>query len=241
MRVAIVLVAALLASCAGGTRIASADRAVPTSVASLPDNLHWFRDSAEQRAAYLEIYRAATTAARSLSSGLAPRSWGVILDVDETILDNSEFAKRYVSAGRSFDDAAWNAFVREQRSTLLPGAREFVDTVLDELHGQVVLVTNRGEDQCAATEGNLHAVRIRYDRILCDRTGDGNKNSRFRAVIAGERGVAAPLDVLVWVGDNIGDFPSLTQTAPGDLALFGLSYFVLPNPLYGSWTSNPYR
>jgi predicted secreted acid phosphatase len=106
---------------------------------------------------------------------------------------------------------------------------------------RVVLVTNRKQDQCSATEENLHNVGIRYQRILCDRLGDSDKNARFRAVIAGERGVAPPLNVLIWIGDNIQDFPSLTQKDPGDLSTFGTQYFALPNPMYGSWQKAPMR
>jgi predicted secreted acid phosphatase len=44
--------------------------------------------------------------------------------------------------------------------------------------------------------------------------------------------------VVAWVGDNILDFPGMTQAARGDpraLAEFGKRYFILPNPMYGSW------
>lgn len=206
---------------------------------SLPDSVHWFRDSAEQKAVYVETYRAATESARKLSAGLAPRSWGVILDVDETILDNSDYQKRLAEIGERFDPKTWNEWVQSRQSTALPGARAFLDAVLDDLSGQVVLVTNRPQDQCAATEDNLRGQQLRYDRILCDRAGGGDKNPRFRAVVKGEPGVP-PVNVLIWVGDNIQDFPSFTQ-ASTDFAQFGLRYFALPNPLYGSWQSNPAR
>jgi hypothetical protein len=61
--------------------------------------VHWYRDSAEQKAVYIETYRAAAVAARNLSQGLVPLSWGVILDIDETVLDNSDYEK--VSPGFS--------------------------------------------------------------------------------------------------------------------------------------------
>ena len=50
-----------------------------------------------------------------------------------------------------------------------------------------------------------------------------------------------PLTVVAWVGDNILDFPGLSQAARNDpraLELFGKKYFVLPNPMYGSWQQN---
>jgi predicted secreted acid phosphatase len=50
-----------------------------------------------------------------------------------------------------------------------------------------------------------------------------------------------PLKVLIWVGDNIQDFPNLTQASPGNPGDFGVRYFVLPNPMYGSWQKLPAR
>lgn len=207
----------------------------------LPDSVHWFRDSAEQRAIYLEVYREAAGSANVLAAGLPAGSWGVILDVDETVLDNSDYQKAQALAGQGFTPESWNAWILERKATALPGAKEFIDTILNGLHGRVVLVTNRKQDQCAATEDNLRNVQIRYERILCDQVGDSDKNGRFSAIIKGEPGVAAPLNVLIWIGDNIQDFPALTQQVPGDLSAFGKHYFALPNPMYGSWQKVPAR
>jgi 5'-nucleotidase (lipoprotein e(P4) family) len=218
---------------AGGCVTSPSPKAPPP----LPDSVHWFRDSAEQKAVYLQTYRAAAASARTLSAGLAQGSWGVILDVDETILDNSEYQKRLALTGATYDPKSWDAWVQQKKASALPGARAFIDDVRDELHGQVVLVTNRLPGQCVATEENLRKQEIHYDRILC---GDGDKNPRFQSVINGSLGTA-PVNVLIWVGDNIQDFPSLTQQSTGGLTEFGTRYFVLPNPLYGSWQGVPPR
>jgi 5'-nucleotidase (lipoprotein e(P4) family) len=201
--------------------------------------LHWFRDSAERTAIYLETFREAAQSARLNSRGLEPWSWGVILDIDETVLDNSEYTKRRVLENHTFDPRSWDAWVQERSAIALPGAKVFVDTVLDALHGQVVLITNRSDAQCAATEDNLNRASLRYSRILCDREGKGDKNGRFRLITAGETGKAAPLNVLIWIGDNIQDFPDLDQKSPGDFGQFGTRYFALPNPMYGSWQQAP--
>jgi len=208
------------------------------AAAAPPIGIFWFRDSAERKAIYVETYRAATATARAGSAGLAPRSWGVILDIDETVLDNSEYSYRH---GPGWDADSWDAWTRERAARRLPGAREFIDTVLDELHGQVVLITNRAQKECPDTEINLRTEGIRYDRILCDSVGDQDKNARFRLVQQGTAGGSGPLNVLLWVGDNIKDFPQLSQKNPGDAAEFGVRYFVLPNPMYGSWQGNTYQ
>jgi len=199
----------------------------------LPNDIRWFGESAEARAIYSEVYVAATQSARNLSADLAPGSWGVILDVDETVLDNSEYERRLAASHQSYTPATWDAWVHEQRAIALPGARAFIDAVLDALHGHVVFVTNRRAAQCADTEANLRAQHLRYDLVLCD-AGGGDKNARFQSVIDGTAGLP-PLDVLLWIGDNIRDFPQLDPRHPGDFTLFGSRYFVLPNPMYGSW------
>ncbi len=179
----------------------------------------------------------ATSSVRVQSSGLTPRSWGVILDVDETILDNSDYNKR---TNETYDKGTWATWVKEKHATLLPGAREFIRSVQD-LNGRIVLVTNRDESACPDTEANLNALGITYDLILCDKAGNQDKNSRFDAVQTGTTGALPPIKVLAWVGDNIRDFPKLSQQSLGDLNVFGTRYFVLPNPMYGSWVGNPYR
>jgi 5'-nucleotidase (lipoprotein e(P4) family) len=236
-------VATALSACATDAGISAPHQPVAAAAvpAVLPDSVHWFRDAAEQKAIYLEVYREAAGSARSLSSGLSAGSWGVILDIDETVLDNSDYQKRQALAGQGFTADSWGAWIMERKATRLPGAKEFIDTILDGLHGRVVLVTNRKEDQCPATEDNLRSLQIRYERILCDRVGDSDKNGRFNSVIKGEPGVAAPLNVLIWIGDNIQDFPALTQQAPSDFSAFGTRYFALPNPMYGSWQKVPPR
>ena len=98
-----------------------------------------------------------------------------------------------------------------------------------------MIVTNRSEAGCPATRANLASAGIAASAVLCQ-TGPSDKNPRFAAVQAGTEGLP-PLRVAMWVGDNIRDFPDLSKTAcAGD---FGGRFWVLPNPMYGSWDRNP--
>lgn len=210
--------------------------------AVLPNDMHWARNSAEHRAIYLEVYRAAGERLRTLAAGRASASWGVILDADETILDNSEYERSRVPFGGKYDAAAWTAWVKQQRAPALPGAVEFAAHV-HELGGKVVVVTNRAPEECDPTRANLASVRFAADLVLC-KTTTGDKNPRFDSV---QNGTAAPgfaaISVLEWIGDNIQDFPGLTQAIrtqdDAAFAKFGDTFFALPNPMYGSWESNP--
>lgn len=214
------------------------------SPAPFPDDLKWMRTSAEYPALTLEIYRAATTYVRAAARGLPAGSWAVILDADETILDNSEHERRLVVAGTRFSDATWAPWVRERAAPAVPGAVAFVQAV-QAAGGRIVVVTNRADSLCSDTRSNLESVGVRADLVLCQPVGPSDKNPRFELVRQGraEPGVG-PLRVIAFLGDNIQDFPGLSQAArgtPGALDQFGAGWFMLPNPMYGSWERNPDR
>lgn len=52
-----------------------------------------------------------------------------------------------------------------------------------------------------------------------------------------------PHQFVLWIGDNIMDMPKITQAEARENGVpelvFGRDYFLLPNPLYGSWQGNP--
>ena len=103
-------------------------------------------------------------------------------------------------------------------------------------------MTNRRAAQCAATEDNLKRLALPYDVILC-RAETSEKEERWNALAAGTAVPGLPaLEIVMWVGDNIMDFPDLTQDARGNehaLDDFGDRFIVLPNPIYGSWEKRP--
>jgi acid phosphatase len=209
-----------------------------------PNEVRWVRSSAEYRAIALQLYRTAGVRVAELSRGRATGSWAVVLDADETVLDNSEYQRRRAALDSGYTEATWSSWVRERAATAVPGAVEFLRGVRGA-GGRVAIVTNRADSLCAPTRENLRGVGIDADLVLCQPSGESDKNPRFGRI---ENGTAAPnvppLAVVAWVGDNIQDFPQLRQTARDDaaaLAMFGDRYFILPNPMYGSWERLPER
>src|SRR5690348_15365830 len=81
-------------ACSGTPSTLSTPGAVLAAPRQLPNDVRWFRTSAEYRALTRQAYRVATERLPELSRGLAPQSWAVILDADETVLDNSEYQRR---------------------------------------------------------------------------------------------------------------------------------------------------
>ena len=235
-----------LVLCAVGCAPA-AQRSVPAppvaEQATLPEAIRWVRVSAEHRALFLQVFAAASDRVRELAASRARDTWAVILDADETILDNSEYQRRRAVQGLGFTSETWDAWVREEEATALPGAVAFL-TLVRELGGRIAIVTNREDYVCDETRRNLIALELAHDVVLCRVKGASDKNPRFDAI---RRGTAAPnlgpLEVVAWIGDNILDFPALTQDVRNRdadaFSAFGRSYFMLPNPMYGSWERLP--
>lgn len=212
-----------------------------SSTDSIPLALRWYRASAEQRALFVQTYRNATDAVQQLAGAQAGKAWGVIMDADETVLDNSMYQQS--RGGRGYTPDSWEAWVRSKKASALPGAADFVNRVR-ALGGKVVIVTNRENNVCGETEQNLRAVGLNVDEVLCKPLDSGDKNPRFAAVQAGTApSRLPPMKVVMWLGDNIQDFPMLSQevrkAGASGFAEFGKTWFVLPNPLYGSWDKNP--
>lgn len=215
----------------------------PPAGAVMSDTTHWSRNSAEHAASFLQAYRLASMSVDAAIAGGYAGDWAVIVDTDETILDNSEYQKERGALGLGWSADSWSAWVARKEATALPGAVAFLNHV-HEQGGKVAVVTNRSKNDCPATIANLDSAGIVHDIVLCQTDPMvSDKNPRFRAV---QDGTAVPgigaLKVVLWVGDNILDFPALDQAARNDhsrLADFGSRMVIVPNPMYGSWTGNP--
>jgi acid phosphatase len=166
------------------------------------------------------------------------------MDADETVLDNSEYQRRRAAMDSTYTVESWAGWVNESAAPAIPGALAFTQEV-HRLGGHVVIVTNRDDVRCQPTRANLDRLGLAPDLVLCQPPGESDKNLRFERV---RRGTASPelpaLTVVAWIGDNIQDFPGLTQEVredPSALSAFGHSYFIIPNPMYGSWEQNEER
>src|SRR5690606_36485430 len=94
--------------------------------AAAGDNaLLWFRNSLERKAIYLQTFANAEARLTAIAATRPPGDWGVILDVDETVPDNSEYSLQQSRRGKSFDEKTWEAWVQARRAVATPGARDF--------------------------------------------------------------------------------------------------------------------
>lgn len=239
--------AALLLVALAACRTAAPPLAAPASPApppaaspAEPDSIKWVRGAAEYRAAVLQTYRLATAQVEKDAAGRAAGSWAVVLDADETIISNLTYQAERAKAGLPYSSESWAAWVKRREATPIPGAATFLSRVR-ALGGKIAVVTNRLGSECDDTIAVFTTHALVYDAMLCRPNGTpSDKNPRFEQVRSGAApGIGAPVTVLAFVGDNIQDFPALAQSVKdkGDAGFtdFGVRFWVLPNPMYGSW------
>ena len=224
------------------------------------DATMWYRDSAEKVALYNQAFALGLEKikAKVNSDHLKSGKWGIILDIDKTVLDNTELQKRLVMSCNKFSESTRYNFMEEEVSVATPGASNLTCSV-QKLGGKVSLISNRNgsfDDKILkATIANLKKANICFDNvILAKNQKDDDKNPRFEAVATGNYdglisySKLSPLKVIAYFGDNIQDFPKIKQVDAikqdpnGEFyKKFGQEYFSLPNPTYGSWQRNQFN
>ena len=227
-------------------------------------SIKWYRNSAERNALYNQAYNMGAAYVENWVSEHHPQAstWGVIIDIDETALDNSWYYHK--CGGEPSNESDFSHYVANQKkSVALPGVRAFVNKV-HNLGGYVTMVSNRDgsfKDETGnvldSTLSNLKEQHIYFDQVVLANLSEAkvpkDKNPRFNAVINGNYDSHAmvwsnklpPHKVIAFFGDNIQDFPILKQSKMIKLdandstyGMFGKGYFIMPNPIYGSWTNN---
>lgn len=175
----------------------------------------------------------------------------VIVDLDETMIDNSPYQARMVTNRSTFDPVTWSAWVQEQRADAIAGAKAFVAKA--QAAGVTVFyVSNRSHDDRAATVANLKALGwptgVNDEHVLLqgDPRALGKEKSSRRAWVAKNH------RVLMMLGDNLGDFiDGASKHADGSrlsvkqrqalikqhAAHWGHDWIMFPNPTYGGWES----
>jgi acid phosphatase len=223
----------------------------PTTQATL-----WVQNAAEYDAIAMQTY---ATAMRTLPLPLEDSFWtaslkqdenenfmslppAIIMDVDETVLDNSPFQARMIKQGKDFNIEDWNAWCKEAQAEAVPGAVEFANFAADR-GVTIFYITNRDYEVEEATRKNLieegFPVSNSIDNVLTngEKTGwNSSKTERRQQIEENYR-------VVMIVGDDLNDFlPAKNITLKKRASLvqeysnwFGRRWFILPNPVYGSW------
>ncbi|MFA3790317.1 5'-nucleotidase, lipoprotein e(P4) family [Aliiglaciecola sp. SL4] len=226
----------------------------------------WMQTSAEYKANALQTYKAAEL---QLNNAIQDTSWtsaieqqdnygnlppAIILDVDETVLDNSQFQADMILNDYSYDPKKWDQWVSMQSAPEIPGAVAFINKA-QQMGVEIIYITNRecksrdkNSSHCPQkqeTINNLKSVGINQvdseDVFLKKEKADWSSEKQSRREL-----VAESYRIIMLIGDDLGDFlpnvkKGITPSARKDLVIdyqdnWGVKWFILGNPTYGSWS-----
>ena len=177
----------------------------------------WVAGSPDWAAEAREVFAEATRYVDSREGALPDGGWYVVMDLDETLLNNVAYQVRLDRTGTSYSNDTWYEWTQEEAATAVPGSLEFVRHVV-AAGGHVAFVTNRRDTEQLATEANLAKlglVRGRDFRVLLTRASPdapSSKEDRFALVpdMLRVQGYAYPV-ALAYVGDAKGDRPAASD------------------------------
>ncbi len=204
----------------------------------------WYQRSAEARALYYQAYNLARLRLQQdLQNTAIIKPRAVIVDIDETVLNNSPYEARLILQGGHFPQY-WEDWVNRAQAEALPGAVSFL-RYADSVGVAVFYVTNRSEKHLEATMKNLQLRGFpQVERShMYFRSTTSSKEGRRQAI-------AQNYHIALLMGDNLNDFAAIFEKQPTERrnALvdslrheFGKRFIVLPNPMYGEWEGAIYQ
>lgn len=160
----------------------------------------------------------------------------IILDLDETVLNNSPYQAKLIYENISYD-SCWNEWCNAAKAKSIPGALSFLE-LADSLGFNIFYLSNRKEKY--TKEGTILNMKkngfpqVSEDHFLL-RTTDNSKASRRKTL-------ENNFEIVMLVGDNLGDFFEDGKTSAERSTQvsslykeFGSKFIVLPNAMYGNW------
>jgi acid phosphatase len=220
----------------------------------------YMQQAVEYKATTLGIYALARI---RLDQALADTTWtaltdmepanykdlppAIILDCDETLLDNSPYQVSLIQRATGFKPKEWDAYVKDKITRAIPGAVEFTQYAVSK-GVKVFYVTNRNKEQKQATVENMKALGFPMGDNVDTLLAEGEQPDWKSAKGIRMKSIAASYRVMLLMGDNLGDFTDAYRGTPAErqkvfesnMIHWGKDWIALPNAEYGSWESAPY-
>lgn len=205
----------------------------------------WMQTSAEFRALCYQAFNLARMNLDAfLDSHKSAKPVAVIVDADETVIDNSAYEAFLIGQNFGYSSKTWNPWMQAAQATAMPGALEFLKYA-ESRNVDIFYVTNRKMVGYEGTEKNLKALGFPNvdPKHLLLRTGSSDKQERRNMV-------EKDYEVALLMGDNHNDFHSAFRNksvaerfAETDRFKdsWGTKFIVLPNPTYGDWEGSVYE
>ena len=159
--------------------------------------------------------------------------YAIVVDLDETILDNSDYQVMLSKTNQSFSQKSWSEWVQQEDATIVPGAKKFLDTA--RLMGvRIIFLSNRMDSNLSPTISNLKKLNLFSDDdifLLRLNKADTKVVRRGEIYSKSNRMKDYPaFTVISYLGDSFGDFPE-----DPSICIWGDNCHVFPNPMYGKW------
>jgi 5'-nucleotidase (lipoprotein e(P4) family) len=174
----------------------------------------------------------------------------IMVDIDETVLDNSAYQGQSIIQHQGFDIKSWYAFGEMRKSKAVPGAVDFLNYAASK-GVKVFFVSNRDDDpQKQATIDNLKSVgfaNVRPDNVLLRVKGSDGKLMSTKE--PRRQFIEQKYRIVFFMGDNLDDhsvdferksIADRFALVDRDRELFGKKYILLPNAMYGTWENALY-
>ncbi len=208
----------------------------------------WQQTSGERRAlSYQAFALARLMLDRDLRMNRRDRKpRAVIVDLDETILDNSRYEGMLLQQRVNYNQKTWTEWCNRADATAVPGAVEFL-RYASSRGVKVFYITNRNDSQKQGTATNLKKLGFPgvNDQTLLVQTDLKNSTKEPR-----RQSVSAKFRIVLLMGDDLNDFSDVfenSRTVESRAAAadryqeeFGKRFIMLPNPMYGNWENAIY-
>ena len=174
----------------------------------LPNDIRWVTNSSEYKILCEQIYKNAWDNLSLILKDANAQS-AIIMDLDETVLDNSKYQIGLVKKNESYNPESWSLWVNTNEAELVPGAKEFIDSV-HKTNVRIIFLSNRMAKNELPTIENMKALNIYDDDAFLLRIDKPDKKQIRRAEViegTGRMKEIGPMNVLAYFGDARHDFP----------------------------------
>lgn len=173
----------------------------------------------------------------------------VVVDIDETVLDNSPAQAAGIKARKGFALADWYAWGEMRKAKAIPGSVEFLNYAVSR-GVKVFFVSNRDEVQKQATIDNLKAAGfndVSTENVVLRQKDANGKNISTKE--PRRQAIQQKYRIAILMGDNLDDLSDVFELKSiadrfAEIDKFkndiGKRWIVLPNAMYGTWENAVY-
>ncbi len=199
-------------------------------------SIYWQKNSAE----YVALsYQAFNIAKLRLDKSVKSfdRKPAIVIDIDETILNNLPYNEMLIDSSKSFNEQSWSRWVNKKIAKAIPGSLEFLNYAQTK-NIELIYLSNRRIENYEPTKENLISLGFPFNEktlmLLRDETTDKTKR----------RNSLSKYEIIMLIGDNLSDFDSVFYNKSNEERinnvdslsyLFGEKFILLPNLIYGDW------